>query len=290
MKVETADDYNLAATLSKLEAFHGVDWEYRKVPVELIDRGRFQPRQAFDRASLEELAQSMRVTGGNVQAVNLRPTDAGRYELIAGERRWRAAQLASIPELNAVVSELSDRQAMIIAFVENVQREKLNAIEEAEGFLRMSEEGGLTHAEIAAATGKSRAVISNAIRLTELHTRVKDLVRQKRLSGAHARTIAALEDRDAQREMASLTVKKQWSVRQLEIEVAKKKSGVVRAAPSTKSKDIQRLEDIVSEHAGYPASVEVQSSGKVRLTFSFADNRGLEAFLRQNGFIGEDEL
>lgn len=287
MKLSSAEQDMALSSLARLAEFEAVEWELRRVGIDLIKPGRYQPRKDFSKETLLELGQSMLQTGGNTQAINLSQNEDGTYELVAGERRWRAAQLVGIGQLNALVAKLSDRQCMIIAMVENIQREDLNPMDEAEGFERMNKEAGLTHADIAAATGKSRAVISNAIRLTGLHTRVKDLLRQKKLSAAAGRTIAGLDDRNDQRAMADAALAGRWDIRRIEAEVAKKKTGIVKPVREKKSRDIERLEEAISERAGYPATVRVANTGRIELTFSFADNRGLQAFLEQQRFIEE---
>lgn len=282
--LEAASDA-LVAKVSKLVEFEEVKWQFKQVPIDLIVQGKWQPRQDFDEASLRELGESMKGTGGNMQAVTLRPLLDGRYELVAGERRWRAAQFAGISFVNALVSNLPDRLAMIMSVVENVQRKDLNPMEEAEAYLRMSEEGGLTHSDIAASTGKSRTVITNSIRLTTLDTGAKDLLRAGKLSAGHGKILAGLDDRLKQRALAQSSVRLGWSARQMEVEVAKEKTGVIREAPTTKDRDILRLEESISERLGFPCSIATQSNGKVQMTIRFADNKNFYDFLEQQKLL-----
>lgn len=277
----------LISTVSKLAEFELIKWGYHQVDIDLIVAGKYQPRKAFSQHELQELADSMIATGGNSQAVNLRPIGGGRFELVAGERRWRAAQIAGISKLNALVSDIPDRLAMIMAVVENLQRQDLNPMEEAEGFQRMSEEGGLTHADIAAASGKSRTFITNSIRLTNLDTGVKDLLRSGKLSSGHGKVIAGIEDRLKQRAVAKESVKQGWSARQIESVVAKIKTGTTKPPPQTKDKDIARLEELISEKLGFPCSIATQTNGKVQMTIRFADNSGFYNFLEQQKLVDE---
>lgn len=291
IELEVEEDYTvsgeLLSTISRLAEFDEIDWDYQKVPIDLIDIGHWQPRKNFDSGEIEELGRSMLATGGNSQTVTLRPKENGRFELVAGERRWRAAQVACIPFLNSLVSNLSDRLAMIIALVENVQRKDLNPIEESEAFQRMAEEGGLTHLDIAAASGKSRTYVTNTIRLSGLDIGVKDLLRSGKLSSGHGKVLAGLDDRGAQRALAKLSVKHRWTTRQIEVEVAKAKTGEIRELAPTKDKDIARLEEQISERLGFPCSISTQTNGKVQMTIRFANNQNFYDFLEQQN-LSED--
>jgi ParB family chromosome partitioning protein len=286
MTASNIEQDELIGGLSKLAEFERVAWQFKTIPIELLKPGRYQPRKSFKNDDLNELAASILTTGGNLSPVNVRPSGDG-YEILAGERRWRAAQKAGLDELNCLSAALSESQAMIIAMVENVQRKDLNAIEEAEGYQRLYVEGQMNHADIAAATGKSRSVITNAIRLLSLDIKVRDYIQLGKLSAAAGRTIAGLEDISKQRELAISAVKLSWNVRQLEAAVAKVKTGKFKPETSLKSRDVIRLEETISENAGYPCQVKQHTSGRVELTFNFADNAGLEAFLQQQKFMSE---
>jgi ParB family chromosome partitioning protein len=286
MNVARIEQDELIGGLSKLAEFERVDWRFKTIPLELLKPGRYQPRKDFNDEDLQELADSILATGGNLSPINVRPVDEG-FEILAGERRWRAAQKAGVAEINCLSAVLSESQAMIIAMVENVQRKDLNSIEEAEGYQKLSVEGQMNHADIAAATGKSRSVITNAIRLLSLDIRVRDYIRLGKLSAAAGRTIAGLENLGKQRELAVSAVKSGWNVRQLEAAVAKVKTGEVKPEPSHKSRDVKRLEETISENSGYPCQLKQHTSGRVELTFQFADNAGLEAFLLQQKFLFE---
>jgi ParB family chromosome partitioning protein len=286
MNVARIEQDELIGGISKLAEFDRVDWRFKTIPLELLKPGRYQPRKDFNDEDLQELADSILATGGNLSPINVRPVDEG-FEILAGERRWRAAQKAGVAEINCLSAVLSESQAMIIAMVENVQRKDLNSIEEAEGYQKLSVEGQMNHADIAAATGKSRSVITNAIRLLSLDIRVRDYIRLGKLSAAAGRTIAGLENLGKQRELAVSAVKSGWNVRQLEAAVAKVKTGEVKPEPSHKSRDVKRLEETISENSGYPCQLKQHTSGRVELTFQFADNAGLEAFLLQQKFLFE---
>lgn len=278
---------SIVTTVKRLAEFDQTTWEFGMIPVEMIVPGRYQPRRTFDEVSLKELSESMVSSGGNTQAITVRKVGESTYELIAGERRWRAAQIAQIPSLAAMICTVTDKQAMVMAMVENVQREDLNIIEAAEGYKRMIDEAEMTHADIAAATGKSRAVITNLIRLLSTDIRVRDLLRSGRLSPGAGKIIAGLKDLGQQREIASTAVKKGWDVRSVEREVAKLKDRPHKEVRS-KARDIVRLEEEVSERSGFPCTIDVSTSGKVSLSFRFADNHGLDAFLKQQKFVVDD--
>ena len=170
--------------------------------IELVQRGRFQPRRHFDEDRLRELADSI-AAQGVVQPVVVRPAaEAGHYELIAGERRWRAAQLAGLAEIPAVIREVDDQSAMAMGLIENIQRDDLNPLEEAQALHRLLEEFELTHQQIAQAVGKSRTTVTNLMRLLELNPDVKEFVEQGQLEMGHARALLALEG-DLQSEAAA---------------------------------------------------------------------------------------
>ncbi|HUU13153.1 MAG TPA: ParB/RepB/Spo0J family partition protein [Terriglobia bacterium] len=189
-----------------------------EVAVDLIDPNPFQPRRAFGDASLKELADSIR-SSGVVQPVLLRRAD-GRYQLIAGERRWRAARLAGLEVVPAIVRDVRDREALELALTENLLREDLNALEAAQGLAALQEKHGLTHEEIAARLGLTRTVVSNTVRLLRLPPQVQAVLASGEISAGHARALVALKDAEAQAELARLIVEKGLSVRQTEEIVA----------------------------------------------------------------------
>ena len=187
----------------------------QEVPLERIDASRFQPRVHFDQQGLEELAQSVR-SGGVVQPIILRPLGQ-RFELVAGERRLRAARLAGLERLPALVRVLSDEQALELSLVENIQREDLNPLEQARAFERLANDFALTQEQIAARTGKDRATVANLLRLLRLPQEVQELVEEGKLTAGHARALLKLEDSPVlQRVLAKRIVARRMSVRQAE--------------------------------------------------------------------------
>lgn len=184
------------------------------LPVDLIDPNPLQPRQLFHRERLEELAQSIR-TNGIIQPLVVRKSGA-RYQLVAGERRWRAAKLAGIEQVPALIRDVADEHLLEITLVENIQREDLNPIETAIAFERMIKDLHLDAAEIGHRTGKDRTTIVNSIRLLQLPADLQQLVAERRLSAGHARALLSLPSSDLQREVAERAVAQGWSVRQIE--------------------------------------------------------------------------
>jgi ParB family chromosome partitioning protein len=196
----------------------------KQIDIDRISPNREQPRQLFDDQSLEELAQSLK-KDGVLQPIVVRPRDDGGFELVAGERRWRAAQIAGLLKIPAVVRDVSDDHLLELALIENLQREELNAIEAAQAFQTLVDELGLSHEEVAQRVGKQRATITNMLRLLNLVPEVQDLVRGGLLGAGHARAIAGLTRRADQIELAQRTVREGLSVRQVESLVAKGKGG-----------------------------------------------------------------
>lgn len=195
----------------------------KNVPIEMITPGKFQPRKTFDSAELESLADSIRGKG-ILQPLLVRrdPAQSNRYELIAGERRWRAAQIAQLHEVPVVIKEMTDQDALEIALIENIQRQDLTAIEEAEAYSRLMKEFGHTQEEMADALGKSRSYIANTLRLLQLPQDVREMVSQGSLSAGHARTLLSSENPS---EMAKEIVEKSLNVRQVEEMTKAQKSG-----------------------------------------------------------------
>ncbi|HXF65840.1 MAG TPA: ParB/RepB/Spo0J family partition protein, partial [Burkholderiales bacterium] len=188
------------------------------LPVDALQPGRMQPRQRMDPEALAGLAESIKAQGV-IEPILVRPAADGRYEIIAGERRWRAARLAGLASVPALVREVPDRSALAIALIENIQREDLNPLEQAAGVKRLIEEFGMTHAQAAEALGRSRAGVTNLLRLLELAPPVQELVREGRLDMGHARALLALPAL-RQIELAREAAARQLSVRQVERRVA----------------------------------------------------------------------
>ncbi|HJP45985.1 MAG TPA: ParB/RepB/Spo0J family partition protein, partial [Arenicellales bacterium] len=205
----------LDALLGNIEqGVAAVDGELRQLPVAAIRKGRYQPRTHMDEESLRELAASI-ATQGIVQPLLVRETAAGAYELIAGERRWLAAQLAGLKDVPVMVRQVADEAALAVGLIENIQRENLNPIEEAGGLRRLLDEFGLTHQQVADTIGRSRTAVSNLLRLLNLDPGVREHLEARRLEAGHARAILALP-REQQGAAADLVMRRRLSVRQAE--------------------------------------------------------------------------
>lgn len=251
--------------------------ELQQLPIEALARGRFQPRQHFDAEALNELAQSIRQLGGLLQPIVVRPLAPNRYEIIAGERRWRACQLAELTTVSCLVSEYSDEQALQAAIVENINRSDLNLIEEAKAYLRLQEEFVYTHDEIGALVGKSRAAISNLLRLLKLDSRVQYYLIDKQLSEGHGKLLAGLPIEE-QYFYAQQSVEKELSVRQLERLI--KQGKINTPAATRKDPNIAHLESTLAEQIGSPVSVECDEKGSGALRIQFQNLEILQGILQ----------
>jgi|SoiMethySBSTD1v2_1073268.scaffolds.fasta_scaffold56960_2 ParB family chromosome partitioning protein len=236
----------------------------RVLPVDLIERSRFQPRGEINRESLADLADSIRAQG-LMQPVVVRPLRDGagetRYELIAGERRWRAAQMAGLSEVPVVVRDVPDDVALALALIENIQRENLSPLDEARALERLVVEFGMTHERAAEAVGRSRTAVSNLIRLLELDETVKQRLAAGDLDMGHARALLALP-RSQQAQAAAKVAERGLSVRETERLVKRLLAGTTQQTPRRTDPDIERLERDLSERLG--AKVEVQQSARGR--------------------------
>jgi ParB family chromosome partitioning protein len=239
----------------------GVDGELRQIPLDQMQRGKYQPRRDMQEEALKELAESIRQQGV-VQPIVVRPLGERRFEIIAGERRWRAAQMAGLQTVPAVVRDVPDRTAIAMALIENIQRADLNPLEEAEAMQRLIAEFSVTHQEAAEAVGRSRAAVTNLLRLLELSREVQDLVRKGDLEMGHARALLALKG-PAQTAAGRQVVDRHLTVRDTErlVRDKLKEAGETRA-PSAKKADpnVSRLERSLSEKLG--AKVQVEGKGK----------------------------
>jgi ParB family chromosome partitioning protein len=250
-----------------------------EIDIEQIQRGRFQPRQNFDKESLQELADSIR-SQGIVQPVVLRP-EGDHYELVAGERRWRAAQLAGLQKIPAVVRELDARSTAAIALIENIQREDLNPLEEAQAFLRLIEEFDLTHQQVADSVGRSRAAVSNLLRLLDLADPVKKQVNEGLLNMGHARALLALIRHD-QIEIAKRVVNRGLSVRETELLVKKTlaaQQSEEKSKPQKDDPDVRRLETEISEKLGAAVKIRSGKKGAGQLVINFHSSAELDGIL-----------
>jgi len=250
------------------------------LPIDALQPGRYQPRTRMDPESLAELAGSIKAQGV-MQPILVRPLEAGRYEIVAGERRWRAARMAGLTTVPALVREVPDRQALAMALIENLQREDLNPLEEAAGVKRLIEEFGMTHVEAAEALGRSRVAVTNALRLLELAPPVQELVREGKLDMGHARALLALPAMK-QVEIARIAVAKQLSVRQVEALVAGLAQRPATAARARADRDVARLEEELSQRLG--TTVKIQTGlkpGSGKLVIQYATLDQLDALLRK---------
>jgi len=253
----------------------------KKLPLELIRPGRYQPRTGMDPDRLNELADSIRAQGV-VQPIVVRRLAAGEgYELIAGERRWRAAQKAGLSEIPAVIRDVPDEVTLAMALIENIQRENLNPIEEAGALSRLIEEFELTHEQAAANVGRSRASVSNLLRLLELEPKVRELVDQRKIDMGHARALLALSGNE-QVKAAQQVVNLELSVRQTEALVKRLKADGGQKKPAErKDPNIERLEQELSENLCAPVSVRHSASGKGQVTIRYTSLDELDGLLER---------
>ncbi len=253
----------------------------KDLPLDAIQPGRYQPRSAMDPKKLEELSESIRVQG-LVQPVVVRPlAKAGTYELIAGERRWRATRMAGKDTIPAIVREIEDEAALALALIENIQRENLNPLEEALALKRLIEEFELTHGQAADSVGRSRAAVSNLLRLLELAPEVREMVDQRLLDMGHARALLSL-DRHEQMRAAQQVVSLELSVRQTEALVKRIKEGQPGKKPAArKSPDLERLEQELTETLCAPVSLKHSASGKGQVTIRYTSLDELDGLLER---------
>ncbi|MGB6976023.1 MAG: ParB/RepB/Spo0J family partition protein [Gammaproteobacteria bacterium] len=254
----------------------------RHLPIEAIRPGRYQPRKQLKPIALQELADSIKAQGV-IQPIVVRVLDKQHYELIAGERRWRASQLAGLQEIPAIIRELSDQAALAIALIENIQREDLNAIEQALALQRLVEEFTMTHQQIAEVVGKSRVTVTNLLRLLSLHSEVQTLLHDDALEMGHVRALLTL-DRLQQLQIARVVVEKKLSVRDTEALVrrlqAAKSSQPTR---STQDPDILRLQTRLTDRLGSHVILHHSTKGRGRLVIHYGNLEELEGILAHLG-------
>jgi ParB family chromosome partitioning protein len=263
------------------------DEELLKLPVDLLQRGKYQPRIDMRSESLQELADSLKAQG-LVQPILVRPLSdqvAGaplRYEIIAGERRWRAAQLAGWLEIPAIVRRVSDNAAVAMALIENIQRENLNPLEEARALERLIGEFEMTHQTAAEAVGRSRAAVSNLLRLLELADEVKGLLERRELEMGHARALLGLSQHRHQAEVAALVVKKNLSVRDTEAlvrQMVSRSKGDVSTPEPKGDANIRKLESDLTEKLGAKVQFQHASTGKGKLIINYTNLDELDGIL-----------
>ncbi len=264
--------------------------ELAHLPLDLLQRGKYQPRVDMRQESLQELAASNKAQG-IVQPIVVRPVDGAapgesqRYEIIAGERRWRAAQLAGLATVPAVIRRVADEAAIAMALIENIQRENLNPLEEARALDRLITEFGITHQQAADAVGRSRAAVSNLLRLLELPPEISAFVEKRELEMGHARALLGLAQRRQQVEVGGLVARKGLSVRETEALVRsmlnKGGGGTSVGKDSAKGLDpnVQRLQDELSEKLGAPVQIQHSGSGKGKVVVSYHSLDELDGIL-----------
>ena len=254
------------------------DGELRDLPVDLIQRGRYQPRIDMHPDSLQDLAESIRAQG-IVQPILVRPISDSRYEIIAGERRWRAAQLAGLQDIPAVVRNVADRAAIAMALIENIQRENLNPMEEAQALQRLIDEFEMTHQQAAEAVGRSRTGVTNLLRLLELNGEVRTMVERGELEMGHARALLALKG-SAQVSAAHTVVERGLSVRETEHLVRKLQHPKPAPKPEPRlDPDVRRLQDELTDKLGAAVSIHQGDKGKGRLVIQYNSLDELDGIL-----------
>lgn len=252
--------------------------ELRSLAVTQLQPGKYQPRTRMDEASLRELADSIKAQG-LMQPILVREVAPERYEIIAGERRWRAAQLAGMSAVPVVVKVVPDEAALAMALIENIQREDLNPLEEATGIQRLIDEFGMTHQVAAEAVGRSRSAVTNLLRLLNLSKPVQAMVMTQQLDMGHARALLALTH-GKQNEAAHVVVQKQLSVRETERLVGKMLNPPIAAIKKI-DRDIQRLEEELSDRLGTQVNIQSRKSGAGRLTIEYVSHEQLESILNK---------
>ena len=253
----------------------------QSLPVDRVGPGKYQPRTRMDEASLAELAESIK-TQGVMQPILVRPVDGGRYEIIAGERRWRAAQRAGLKQVPALVRAVPDQAALALALIENIQREDLNPLEEAQGIGRLIEEFGLTHEAAASAVGRSRSAVSNLLRLTQLSKPVQELLHERKLDMGHARALLTLPVAQ-QLSAAGRIVAQSLSVRDTERLVQSLLSPPARRARRAARKradgDLARLEIEIADALGASVRIEPSRKGAGRVVIAYSSLEQLDGIL-----------
>jgi ParB family chromosome partitioning protein len=251
--------------------------ELQNLGIEQLQPGQYQPRSVMDQTKLQELADSI-TAQGIVQPIVVRKLTSNKYEIIAGERRWRAAQLAKLSEVPVLVKQVTDKQTIAMALIENIQREDLNPLEEALALQRLIEEFDITHAEAAEAVGRSRVAVSNLLRLLDLSTKVKGLLNDGLIEMGHARCLLSLEH-SQQLTAANEIIARKMSVRQAEALVKSIKEPKVKAPSAQKSADIRSLEQQLTEKLCAQVEIQHQTKGKSKLIIHYHGADELEGIL-----------
>ena len=285
----TADASAIAATTTPAAPLV-LDEQLMRLPLDLLQRGRYQPRVDMRPETLQELADSIK-SQGVVQPIVVRPIEmpgaapgaSTRYEIIAGERRWRAAQLAGLHEIPAVVRHVADEAAVAMALIENIQREDLNPLEEARSLERLINEFKMTHQSAADAVGRSRAAVSNLLRLLELADEVKALVEERQIEMGHARALLGLDNRRKQAEVAALVANKGLSVRETEALVRRMAAPGPAPAddPPKPDANIRKLESDLTDRLGARVQIQHGAKGKGKLVIQYTSLDELDGILER---------
>ncbi len=257
--------------------------ELKILTIDQLSRGQYQPRREFEEVSLRELADSIQ-SAGMIQPIVVRPK-AGRFEIVAGERRWRAAQIAGLHEVPCLVNHYTDEQTAAVTTIENINRVDLNPIEEAQAYQRLIDEFGYIHEEIAAVVGKSRTKITNSLRLLKLDPRIRQLLIEGKLSEGHGKILVSLPQ-TLQYDLAAKALSRGWNVRKMEQE-ARKAQQAQPAAVDKKDINIRALESSLTQYVGCKVTIDSdEEKGQLKIDFHSLDI--LEGIFQKLGFKFED--
>ncbi|MBE9567662.1 MAG: ParB/RepB/Spo0J family partition protein [Proteobacteria bacterium] len=255
------------------------DNELRNIDVDLIERGPWQPREHFDEDTLQELADSI-AQQGVVQPIVVREKAGGRFEIVAGERRWRASQRAGLSQVPAVIKTFDDQTAAAVSLIENIQRENLNPLEESTALKRLIDEFKMTHQQVADTVARSRATVSNLLRLQDLNPDVKALLAMRDIEMGHARALLAIDGME-QSQVAKEVAKKGLSVRVTEALIRKISQPPKKANVTKKDPDIIKLEERLTERLGAPVNIKQKTNGRGSLEISYSSLDVLEGILNK---------
>ncbi len=249
----------------------------QKLAIDKLSRGKYQPRSTMDDNALQELASSIK-SQGIIQPIVVRKLPNSNYEILAGERRWTAAKLANLTEVPVIIKNVDDKGALAIALIENLQREDLNALEEARALSRLIEEFSITHEEAASSVGKSRATVSNLIRLLSLHQSVQDLLEKGSIEMGHARALLPL-DSAMQFKLASMIIQKNFTVRQTESWVRNINKPQSKLPPKTLPNDLIQIQQELKELYSMPVSIKPSGANKGKIVISYKNKKELNSLI-----------
>jgi ParB family transcriptional regulator, chromosome partitioning protein len=275
----TADTATEIREITENKIAFGKKEDLRQLPIEILQRGRYQPRREMAAEALQELADSIR-SHGVLQPIIVRNIEKDNYEIIAGERRWRAAQLAGLTEIPVIIKNISDQATLAIALIENIQRENLNAVEEAIALQRLLDEFGMTHQQVAEAVGKSRTTVTNLLRLLNLVPEVKTLLEQKKIEMGHARALLAL-DSIKQIDAAQTIIRQNLSVRETErlVQSYQHPKTKIKAGFKIADPDISGLQKDISDKLGAKVLLQHNKHGKGKMVIHYNNLDQLDGIL-----------